>query len=388
VIRAEVGDTIIVDFLNKSAMPHNIHPHGLRYDKASEGALYIPYGAGARVEQGKKFRYRWFADQESGPLPGGPSSIVWMYHPHDDEPAETNAGLMGPIIITAKGKAKPDGTPTDIEREFVVLFMIFDQLQGKVDGLFYSMNGYIFGNLPGLDMVKGDRVRWHLMGMGDEADLHTAHWHGKTVRSGNRRTDVVELLPASMVSVDMLADNPGTWLFHCQVAEHMENGMMSTFTIHEPRRACPVKLKPDFWGEEERFRVTLHNQSERTISAFHLRAEYFTGAGRLLQGFPDEWKWDVRIPPSSEKTVELQQYFKDKGLLGYFNDSSIRGWAVYPTKIQYADGSVWELKNRDQCFEISWRDEDHPKLLGLPPLHPDAELPEDYPPTPRTSPRK
>jgi len=90
------------------------------------------------------------------------------------------------------------------------------------------INGYVFGNLPGLVMKKGERVRWHLMGMGNEKDLHTPHWHGKTVSFRGYNTDVIELLPASMVAVDMIADNPGTWLFHCQVSDHMESGMMAT----------------------------------------------------------------------------------------------------------------------------------------------------------------
>jgi FtsP/CotA-like multicopper oxidase with cupredoxin domain len=47
IIRAEVGDEVVVDFLNRSAMWHSIHPHGLRYDKANEGALYIPFTTGA-----------------------------------------------------------------------------------------------------------------------------------------------------------------------------------------------------------------------------------------------------------------------------------------------------------------------------------------------------
>ena len=42
--------------------------------------------------------------KEAVPVPADPSSIVWWYHPHSDEPSETNAGLMGPIIVTAKGK--------------------------------------------------------------------------------------------------------------------------------------------------------------------------------------------------------------------------------------------------------------------------------------------
>lgn len=51
-------------------------------------------------------------------------------------------------------------------------------------------------------MRQGNRVRWHLVAMGSEVDLHTAHWHGKTVLYQRRRTDVIELLPASMKSVD------------------------------------------------------------------------------------------------------------------------------------------------------------------------------------------
>jgi hypothetical protein len=191
VIRAEVGDDIVVDFLNRSHLPHSIHPHGLRYEKASEGAFYLPNGAGSHVLPGARFTYHWIADEGSGPGSAGPSSAVWWYHPHTDEPTETNGGLLGPIIITAKGKAKPDGSPKDVAQEFVASFMIFDELRGKNEGLFHAINGYIFGNLPGLVMKKGERVRWYLLGMGNEKDLHTPHWHGKTVQYVTRYTDVI-----------------------------------------------------------------------------------------------------------------------------------------------------------------------------------------------------
>jgi FtsP/CotA-like multicopper oxidase with cupredoxin domain len=29
----------------------------------------------------------------------------------------------------------------------------------------------------------------------------------------------------------MLADNPGTWLLHCHVADHMMAGMYATYTV-------------------------------------------------------------------------------------------------------------------------------------------------------------
>jgi len=52
------------------------------------------------------------------------------------------------------------------------------------------------------------------------------------VEDGRRRTDNVELLPASMKVADMVADNPGTWLFHCHVAEHMMEGMFARVVVH------------------------------------------------------------------------------------------------------------------------------------------------------------
>ncbi|MBI3491310.1 MAG: multicopper oxidase domain-containing protein, partial [Acidobacteria bacterium] len=39
-LRAEVGDTIRVIFRNNTNGFFSMHPHGLAYDKASEGALY------------------------------------------------------------------------------------------------------------------------------------------------------------------------------------------------------------------------------------------------------------------------------------------------------------------------------------------------------------
>jgi len=36
IIRAEVGDEIVIDFLNRGRRGHNLHPQGLRYDKSNK----------------------------------------------------------------------------------------------------------------------------------------------------------------------------------------------------------------------------------------------------------------------------------------------------------------------------------------------------------------
>ncbi len=242
IIRAEVGDSVQIRFCNRATSgSYGMHPHGFRYAKDSEGAHYfgantgMPPGSGADVAPGACFDYTWIADDDSGPGSGDPSSKVWWYHSHIDEPAETNAGLLGPIIITRRGFARADGSPRDVDQEFVTAFFIFDKADGEERGLMHSINGYIFGNLRGLVMHNGQKVRWHVLGMGNEVDLHTPHWHGKTLEVGSgsaaRRTDLIELLPGSMVTADMKANNPGEWLYHCHVADHINAGMFTTYLV-------------------------------------------------------------------------------------------------------------------------------------------------------------
>jgi manganese oxidase len=371
VIRAEVGDTVIVDFLNRGHAVHSMHPHGLRYDKANEGAFYIPTGAGGTVAPGGRFTYHWFADEDSGPRPTELSSKVWWYHAHNDEVRETNAGLLGPIVVTAKGKAKPDGSPKDVDREFVAMFMIFNQLNNTSAGFFYSINGYIFGNLPGLVMKQGEKVRWYMLGMGSEKDLHSPHWHGKTLSDNLRTTDVIELMPGSMATLDMKADNPGTWLLHCHVSDHMEGGMMATYTIYEPpSRACPIKFSSgNFWNVTDNFSLTIENESKRTIKSVALEADHFLAPGFLQRPFQgSRWESDQTIAPGQQLTLTLPAY-------AVAMQQTLLAWALVPQTVKFADGTEWKPEQYGECFDVFWREKDHPALEVLPPLqreiHPD-----------------
>jgi FtsP/CotA-like multicopper oxidase with cupredoxin domain len=238
IIRAEVGDTVVVHFRNRAPSgSYGMHPHGFHYTKDNEGAHYTgvnsgqPPGAGAEIPFGGSFDYVWEADADSSPGPNDPSSLVWWYHSHISEAEETNRGLLGPIIITRAGMARDDGSPRDVQREFVTAFFIFNELDGEEPGLMHAINGYIFGNLKGLIMRRGEKVRWYVMGMGNEVDLHSPHWHGKTVRVAGSQTDVVNLLPATMITADMNADNVGEWMYHCHVSDHIAAGMFTSYQI-------------------------------------------------------------------------------------------------------------------------------------------------------------
>jgi len=259
-IRAEVGDTIKVVFRNKTKLMCSMHPHGLEYGKDSEGALYLDGVEGSAkkgsfVPPGGTYTYIWQVPERSGPGHGDGSSVLWMYHGHFMEGKDINSGLIGPILINARGSSKPDGTPIDVDREFITAFAVFDESNSwyfeanlsrqkkppmtirrgdpvaRLPFLIYTINGLIEGNLPALTMKKGERVRWYMFASSNDDDVHTPHWHGETAISNHMRTDTIQLTPMGMATADMVADNPGTWLFHCHNNDHFEGGMVALFKV-------------------------------------------------------------------------------------------------------------------------------------------------------------
>ena len=257
VLRGEAGDTLKIVFKNNAHFPFSMHPHGVWYDQSSDGVKGI--------QPGESCTYTWILDPRAAPGAGEPSSKLWLYHSHANERRDVAAGLVGGIIVSAKGTVKADGTPKAVDREFVAIFYTADENQSwylteniskyisdpknleknaqfafrDIDGervnmsfagsnLRETINGYIFGNAPGFAMKQGEKVRWYMAAMGS---LHTAHWHANTVMLDERSTDVVPLMPAEMHTVDMVAENPGMWMFHCHIEPHLASGMYTHYMV-------------------------------------------------------------------------------------------------------------------------------------------------------------
>jgi FtsP/CotA-like multicopper oxidase with cupredoxin domain len=266
VLRGESGDTLKIVFRNNARFPFSMHPHGVLYDQESDGTKGIP--------PGETFTYTWILAPRCAPKAGEPSSKLWLYHSHANERRDLASGLVGAIIVSAKGTVRADGRPKDVDREFVAIYYTADENQSwylteniskyigdpkglekntqfifrDIDGERVNMsfagsnvrdtiNGYIFGNASGFTMKQGEKVRWYIAGMGLP---HTAHWHANTVMLDERATDVVPLQPAEMHTVDMVADNPGTWMFHCHIEVHLASGMYTHYTV-EPKETSSQK---------------------------------------------------------------------------------------------------------------------------------------------------
>jgi hephaestin len=275
ILRAEVGETIRVVFKNNATRPYSMHPHGVFYKKDSEGAPYADGTSGGdkgddAVPPGQTHTYIWQVPERAGPGPQDPSSIVWLYHSHAMELKDVESGLIGAIVIARRGMSGPDGKPKDVDKEFVNLFMIFDEnatwyldhniqtftgdpkgvkthefIPSDDEGGFSvllgtgfaaanvkaTINGYMYGNMPVMTMKKGERVRWYLITLGEGFNFHTPHWHGNVVLQAGRRTDVVSISPAQMETVDMVPDDPGLWMYHCHVSDHMHGGMVAMYKV-------------------------------------------------------------------------------------------------------------------------------------------------------------
>jgi len=127
----------------------------------------------------------------AGPGPNDPSSVVWLYHGHTDEVADSSAGLVGSLIISRPGTLGADGLQNDVDREFVLYFTIFNEaaslfynlnVQQYLNGIVppydsddsmanerYTINGYVYGNgMQYISMNKGEVVRWYLIALGSE----------------------------------------------------------------------------------------------------------------------------------------------------------------------------------------------------------------------------
>jgi FtsP/CotA-like multicopper oxidase with cupredoxin domain len=278
IMHAEVGDTIKVVFRNHATHPFSMHPHGVEYAKDSEGADYNDGTTGADktdgcVPPGATHTYIWKVTDAAAPGPNDPSSVFWLYHSHCDELRDVAAGLFGGLIVTRRGMALPDGRPKDVDHEFVNMFIAINEneswylddnikehttdpkgvdryefhpvtstgLAGTVAGtgfvdsnVKWSINGYIYGNMPMMVMKQGDHVRWYVATLGDFNNAHTPHWHGNTVVVAGQRTDVISVVSAQMVTADMVPENPGIWLYHCHISDHMLAGMVARYEV-KPR---------------------------------------------------------------------------------------------------------------------------------------------------------
>lgn len=244
VLRATVGDTIRVHFRNNDThyqFCHSMHPHGVNYTPANDGAWTAQSNTkpGTSLKPGESYTYEWKAVSSSvGSWPyhdhAMPATIAGSSSTSNDSSMNPSNGIMelgaelglfGMIVVT-------DSQTPRVDREFILCF--HDLYEADIPQLsqdFDCFNGAAFlGNTPTFEAKVGERVRWRIMALGQ--DFHVFHLHGHRWLFNGRYDDALILGPSTTLTFDYVEDNPGTWLYHCHVTEHMMGGMVGTYISH------------------------------------------------------------------------------------------------------------------------------------------------------------
>jgi FtsP/CotA-like multicopper oxidase with cupredoxin domain len=111
-------------------------------------------------------------------------------------------------------------------------------LTGNMERYMWSFDGVKYSEVTGpIHFRYGERLR--LVLVNDTMMSHPIHLHGMFVELVNGhgprkpRKHTVVVKPAERLAVDVTADEPGHWAFHCHMLYHMKAGMMRSVMVSD-----------------------------------------------------------------------------------------------------------------------------------------------------------
>ncbi|GAA1865914.1 multicopper oxidase family protein [Asanoa iriomotensis] len=132
----------------------------------------------------------------------------------------------------------PGPVPLDTSRFDRDFSLTIDRWPGFVDGrpgLFWTMNGHLYPDVPMFMVREGDMVRMTIKN--DSGEVHPMHLHGHTALVLSRDgvaasgspwwTDSLDVDEGETYVIAFRADNPGIWMDHCHNLPHAADGMVA-----------------------------------------------------------------------------------------------------------------------------------------------------------------
>jgi FtsP/CotA-like multicopper oxidase with cupredoxin domain len=224
-IRVAQGDRIRVIFKNELPDPTSIHWHGVRVPNNMDGVAE-PAITQHPVKPGETFTYE-FTVKDAG---------TFFYHSHVETDRQVPAGLSGALIVDPKRpRAKVDLDYTVMLQEWRVnpkTGKTWPAMPAMSEPNFFTINGKAFPATETLEVKKGQRVRIRFIGGGQFA--HPMHLHGFPFKivatdgfpvpeAARLTKDTVNVAPGERYDIDFIAEEEGTWIFHCHVLHHVTN---------------------------------------------------------------------------------------------------------------------------------------------------------------------
>jgi FtsP/CotA-like multicopper oxidase with cupredoxin domain len=163
---------------------------------------------------------------------GGPTGVV--LGPSGAPPAVTRP-TAGLDLLTYGTSAPLGFDPDAATRRFTY---DIGRRPGFVDGrpgMFWTINGHLFPDVPMFMVAEGDVVRMTIANHSGET--HPMHLHGHHAvvvsRNGVRATgspwwvDSLEVGNGDSYEIAFVADNPGIWMDHCHNLPHARDGLVA-----------------------------------------------------------------------------------------------------------------------------------------------------------------
>jgi FtsP/CotA-like multicopper oxidase with cupredoxin domain len=209
-IRVTEGDRVRVTVKNELPEDTVIHFHGPRLPNAMDG---VPDVTQPPIKRGESYSYEFTAS------PAG----TFVYHTHHNSAVQEPMGLYGVLIVDPPPGSAEAQRDAGFDRDYLQVVSEF--------GGYFTVNGKAFPATDVLEAKAGERVRLRLINLGQA--LHPMHLHGyhfKIVGTDGYPVegpplvkDTVVVGPGERYDLEFVADNPGTWIFHCHILAHVAN---------------------------------------------------------------------------------------------------------------------------------------------------------------------
>ncbi len=136
-------------------------------------------------------------------------------------------------LLTYGVPAAPGFDPAAADRSFEYRIGRWPGFLDGVPGLWWTVNGRLFPDVPMFVVRRGDVVRMHIANSSGE--VHPMHLHGHhavvLARNGVPSTgspwwvDSLDVADGEDYDVAFVADNPGIWMDHCHNLPHAAEGL-------------------------------------------------------------------------------------------------------------------------------------------------------------------
>jgi FtsP/CotA-like multicopper oxidase with cupredoxin domain len=225
-INLDVGDTVEVEITNQLPIGTDIHWHGVDVPNDQDGVSPITQ---ALVTTGQSYTYRFTVTEPA----------IGMYHAHAHAHESVPNGLFGTIYVgdvpLPRGqRVSGIDIPADL-----TLAQDFPMVLNDAGVIGLSLDGKSFPATAPIVASLGDWIRVTYFNEG--LQVHPMHLHGfeqiVVAKDGEPldhpyAADTILVAPGERYTVIFNTTNPGTWVWHCHILNHVESsdGMFGMVT--------------------------------------------------------------------------------------------------------------------------------------------------------------